>query len=195
MSGADGEAAADDARRLSPSELSFDTVCRLFDTLRKTRKYQQRAAFLKNFIGHNIEKSSHDAFSVFRLVLPKVGGWVAAKGGWLGGCGLGARNTQLQLLGCLYSLLFVSACVIELAHPPITFTSVCLRGIPPTYPPTHPPTHPPLGTASLTTCAAITSCWRSGWGKRCWRQRASAPSRRQAGLAVRCRRPLQEGGA
>ncbi|PSC67603.1 DNA ligase 4 isoform A [Micractinium conductrix] len=71
MSGADGEAAADDARRLSPSELSFDTVCRLFDTLRKTRKYQQRAAFLKNFIGHNIEKSSHDAFSVFRLVLPK----------------------------------------------------------------------------------------------------------------------------
>ncbi|KAL4438716.1 hypothetical protein ABPG77_006320 [Micractinium sp. CCAP 211/92] len=58
--------------RLSPSELSFDTVCRLMNALRLTKSAMKKRDMLQKFIAVNIEKQSHDAFSVFRLLLPGI---------------------------------------------------------------------------------------------------------------------------
>ncbi len=42
--------------RLSPSELSFDTVCRLMNALRLTKSAMKKRDMLQKFIAVNIEK-------------------------------------------------------------------------------------------------------------------------------------------
>lgn len=42
--------------RLSPSELSFDTLCRLMSALRHTSSAAKRKEMLRKFIAVNIEK-------------------------------------------------------------------------------------------------------------------------------------------
>jgi hypothetical protein len=68
---------------LRPSEISFDTLCRFFVGMRRVKgPLFKRLAYIKRFIEVNIDKSSKEAFQVFRLVLPKVGGWSGWRGGW-----------------------------------------------------------------------------------------------------------------
>lgn len=62
--------AAAPAGQLNPSELSFDTLCKLMDMLRATRNHALKKKRLERFMEVNIRKESRDAFSVFRLLLP-----------------------------------------------------------------------------------------------------------------------------
>lgn len=72
------EQTRDGPRLLNPSELSFDTVCQLFEKVSKVGKTRmknqprERMKRLKRFIDINIVRESRDAYSVYRLTLPHV---------------------------------------------------------------------------------------------------------------------------
>ncbi|PRW39278.1 dynamin-related GTPase isoform A [Chlorella sorokiniana] len=75
------------AGRVPPSQISFDTLCRFFERMvgqrqRKSRKKagggggQEAGGFrfkeVQRFIEVVVDKQSHDAFSIFRLMLPSL---------------------------------------------------------------------------------------------------------------------------
>ncbi|KAL4440149.1 hypothetical protein ABPG75_003150 [Micractinium tetrahymenae] len=67
--------AAAAAARLPPSQLSFDTLCRFWTSLRKVRgrwQVQRREAMVKRFLEANVLRSSRDAFCLLRLMLPDL---------------------------------------------------------------------------------------------------------------------------
>ena len=83
---------------VQPSDLSFETLCKLFaslksGTVKKKRRgglRAQRVEYLKLFIRKCVLRDSNDAFSIFRLFLPKVrvilvsrrGSSTSAASGW-----------------------------------------------------------------------------------------------------------------
>lgn len=71
---------------VQPSDLSFDTVCSLFEILTnknnpKVRSWAARRKIVDRFISTCIVRESGDAFAVFRLVLPNVNN---EEGSWMG---------------------------------------------------------------------------------------------------------------
>jgi DNA ligase-4 len=64
---------------MKPSELSFDTICDFLDAIanilkdpKVKKKYAERAKMIKGFMNHSIDRSSGEAFEVFRLIMPKL---------------------------------------------------------------------------------------------------------------------------
>jgi hypothetical protein len=56
---------------ISPSQLSFETLCQFLEKLRESKGKLKRKV-LDMFISRCIDRESRDAFTVFRLVLPAV---------------------------------------------------------------------------------------------------------------------------
>lgn len=62
---------------LKPSELSFDTLCNLFEFLTgkehgRARSWTARRKILDRFLETCVWRGSKDAYALFRLVLPSV---------------------------------------------------------------------------------------------------------------------------
>lgn len=64
----------DEVNRLRPSELSFDTLCSLFEALLKVKGHDKRAKLVRHFMDTCILRKSPngkgEAYDVFRLILP-----------------------------------------------------------------------------------------------------------------------------
>jgi hypothetical protein len=64
--------------KVAPSALSFDTVCRLFESLTgkdkegKQRGWPIRLERVRKFVRECIDRDARDAYAVFRLILPHV---------------------------------------------------------------------------------------------------------------------------
>ncbi|KAL4853400.1 Dynamin-related protein 5A [Chlorella vulgaris] len=68
--GADGKPEAAISGNISPKDLSFHTLTKFFTSCKKLKK--DRVSHVKKFIRTCIIKSTHDAFSVFRLMVPQL---------------------------------------------------------------------------------------------------------------------------
>lgn len=80
------------AKRLPPSQISFDTLSNFFEFMVNQRQRRGKKAagaekggfrlqVVQRFIEANVDKQSHDAFSIFRLMLPAVSAAVGPAGG------------------------------------------------------------------------------------------------------------------
>ena len=88
---------------MPPSQISFDTLCRFFERMvgqRQKRSRGKRAGAsrdggfrlkeVQRFIEVVVDKQSHDAFSIFRLMLPAV----------RAGCCCGGRRRDSLMANC-----------------------------------------------------------------------------------------------
>lgn len=57
---------------MKPSEISFDTLCALFEAMKGRSKHETKRKLLAHFIEQVVDRSSGEAFDIFRLIVPRL---------------------------------------------------------------------------------------------------------------------------